>query len=66
MYCQMIGSLMYPMNTRPDIFFSMNNLIKFMTIAKHAVRYLKDTLECGIKYYTNQNTNMHGYVDLDW
>ena len=26
MYCQMIGSLMYLMNKRLDIFFAMNNL----------------------------------------
>ena len=66
MYHQMIGFLMYLMNTRPDIFFAVNNLSQFLTIAKHAVRYLKGTIECGLKYDTNHNTNLHGYVDLDW
>ena len=31
-------------------------------VAKHAVRYLKDTVE----YDTNHKTNLHGYFDLDW
>ena len=31
MYRQMIGSLMYLMNMRPDIFFAMNTLIQFLT-----------------------------------
>ena len=30
-------------------------------VAKHVVRYLKDTVECGLK-----KTNLHGYVDSDW
>ena len=35
-------------------------------VAKHAVRYLKGTVEYGIKYQANQNINLKGYVDLDW
>ena len=35
-------------------------------VAKHAVRYLKGTVEYGIKYDMNQKTNLHGYVDSDW
>ena len=31
MYCQMIGSLMYLTNTRPDICFAMNTLSQFLT-----------------------------------
>ena len=73
MYHQMIGSLMYLTNTRPDIFFAVKILSHFLTdprhahlVAKHAVRYLKGTIECGVKYDTNQKTNLHGYVDSDW
>ena len=48
-YHQMIGSLMYLTNTRPDIFFAMNTLSQFLTdrrhvhliAAKHILRYLK-------------------------
>ena len=35
MYPQMIGSLMYLMNTRPDICFAMNTLIQFLTYLRH-------------------------------
>ena len=73
MYRQMIFSLMFLTNTIPDICFSMNNLIQFLMdlrhdhlVAKHEVRYLKGTFEYGIKYDTDQKTNLHGYVDSDW
>ena len=35
MYHQMIGSLMYLMNTRPDIFFAMNTLSQLLTDSRH-------------------------------
>ena len=46
MYRQMIRSLMYLMNIRPDICFAMNTLIQFLTdpryvhfiAAKHIIR----------------------------
>ena len=66
MYHQMICSLMYLKNTRPDIYFVVNTLRHVhLMVAKHAVSYLKCTVEYGIKYDTNQN-NLEGYVDLDW
>ena len=44
MYHQMIGSLMYLTNRRPDIFFAMNTLRHVhLMVAKHVVRYLKGT-----------------------
>ena len=73
MYHHIIFSLMCLMNVRPDICFVVNNLSQFSTdprhahpVANNAVRYLKGTVECGLKYDTNQKTNLHGYVDLDW
>ena len=46
MYCQMI----YLTNTRPDICFAVNTLRHVhLMVAKHAVRYLKGTVEYGIK-----------------
>ena len=35
MYRQMIGSLMYLMNTRPYIFFAVNTLSQFLTDSRH-------------------------------
>ena len=74
MYRQMIGSLMYLMNTRPDICFAVNTLSQFFTdprhvqliAAKHILRYLKGTIDYGIKYEDNQQINLEVYVDSDW
>ena len=58
---------MYLMNTRPDIGFTMNTLRHVhLMVVKHAMRYLKGTVEYRLKYDMNQNTNLHGYVDSDW
>ena len=48
MYCEMIGSLMYLTNTRPNICFAVNALSQFMCesrqihwiAAKHVLKYL--------------------------
>ena len=37
-----------------------------MIVAKHILRYLKGTVDYGIKYEVNQKINVDGYVDLDW
>ena len=74
MYRQMIGSLMYLMNTRPDICFAVNTLSQFLTVlihvnliaAKNILRYLKGTIDYGLKYDANQKVNLEGYVDSDW
>ena len=64
MYCQMSCSLMYLTNTRPDICFVVNTLRHVhMMVAKHAVRYLKGTIEYGLKYDTNLKINLEVYVD---
>ena len=67
MYRQMIGSLMYLTNTRPDTCFVVNTLryVNLM-VAKHAVRYLKGTIEYGLKYEASQNINLEGTVDSYW
>ena len=74
MYHQMIGSLMCLTNTRPDICFAVNTLSQFLidprhvhlTIAKHILRYLKGTVDYGLKYDTNQKINLEGYLDSEW
>ena len=63
MYCQ----LMYLTNMRPDICFAMNTLRHVhLMVANHAVRYLKGTVDYGLKYEVNQNINLEGYVDSYW
>ena len=74
MYRQMIGSLMYLTNSRPDICFAVNTLSHFLTdprhvhltVANHIMRYLRDTVDYGLKYDVNQKINLHGYIDSDW
>ena len=73
MYHQMIRSLMYLTNTRPNICFAMNTLSQFLIdprhvhliAAKHILRYLRGTIDYGLKYEVNQKINLEGYVDSD-
>ena len=37
-----------------------------MVAAKHNLRYLKGTVDYGLKYEVNQKINLEGYVDSDW
>ena len=55
MYRQMIGFLMYLTYTRPYICFVVDTLRHVHLIAaKHILRYLKGTVDFGIKYKANQ------------
>ena len=62
MYHQMMGSLMYLKNMRPVILFAVNTLSQFLTylrhvhliVANHILRYLKGTVDYGLKYDANQ------------
>ena len=59
---------------RPDICFAVNTLSQFLTDprnvhlidAKHILRYLRGTIDYGLKYEVNENINLEGYVDSDW
>jgi hypothetical protein len=74
LYRQIIGSLMYLTNTRPNICFSMNTLSQFLVepghvhlvFAKHVMRYLKGTLDYGLGYDGDHDFTLSGYNDLDW
>jgi hypothetical protein len=58
LYRQIIRSLMYLTNTRPDICFAVNTLSQYLVepkrvhlvVAKHVMRYLKGTLDFGLCY----------------
>jgi hypothetical protein len=74
LYRQIIGLLMYLTNTRPDICFVVNTLIQFLVEprhvhlvdAKHVMRYLKGTLDCGLSYDGDHDFTLSGYTDSDW
>ena len=65
---------MYLTNTRLDICFAMNTLSQFLTdlrnvhliAAKNILRYLKDTMDYGLKNEAKQKINLEGYEDSDW
>ena len=63
----MYHRLMYLTNTRQYIFFAMNTLRRVhLMVAKHAVRYLKGTVDYGLKYEANQKINLEGYKVSYW
>ena len=37
-----------------------------LIVAKHILRYLKGTVDYGLKYEANQKINLEGYFDSDW
>ena len=72
-YRQIIRSLMYLMNTRPDICFVVNTLSQYLVkprrvhliVAKHVMRYLKGTIDFGKYYDRDHDYRLYGYTDLD-
>jgi hypothetical protein len=69
LYRQMVGSLMYLTNTRHDICFDVNTLSQYMeqprqvhlVAAKYVIRYLKGTLDYGLRYVTDHEFGLYGY-----
>eukprot|EP00253_Pinus_taeda_P027457 PITA_27457 len=74
LYRQLIGSLMYLVNTRPDICFAVNTMSQFMCeprkvhwmAAKHILRYLQGTVDYGLDYRQGDGVRLVGYTDSDW
>jgi hypothetical protein len=74
LYRQLIGSLMYLVNTRPDICYAVNVLSQFMSqprqthwiAAKHVLRYLRGTVGYGLRYASSVDLSLQGYADADW
>jgi hypothetical protein len=74
LYRQIIGSLMYLTNTRPNICFAVNTLSRFLVkprclhlvAAKHVMRYLKGTMDYGLSYDGDHDFTLSGYTDADW
>jgi hypothetical protein len=74
LYRQLIRSLMYLVNTRPDICFVVNTLSHFQveprhdhwTVAKHVLRYICGTLNYGLRYTSSNDIQLHGFTYSDW
>ena len=73
LYRQVIGSLMYLVNSRPDLCFAVNTLSQFMVeprrvhwvAAKHVLRYLAGTVDYGLDYRRSDGVRLIGFMDLD-
>ena len=74
LYRQLIGSLMYLVNTKLDIFYAINSLSQFMVelkrahwvAAKHVLRYLQGTVDYRILYTRSKDIRLSGFTDVDW
>ena len=74
LYIQLIGSLMYLIHLRPDIFYAVSILSQFMTdpkhrhqvVGKHIFRYLRGTIACGLRDASNGGVLLLGYIDSHW
>jgi hypothetical protein len=74
LYRQLIGSLMYLVNTRPDICFVANTHNQFMVeprrvhwvAAKHEFMYLCGTINYGLEYHRGDRVRLVGYINSDW
>ena len=74
LYRQIIGSLMYLTNTRRNICFAVNTLSQYMVNPKHihlvgekhVMRYLKGTLDYGLKYASDGEIRLHGFKNSNW
>jgi hypothetical protein len=68
MYRQIIGSIMCITNTRLDICFSLSQYLVeprrvHLVVARHVMRYLKGTLDCGLSYDGDHDFRLSGYTD---
>ena len=73
-YRQLVGSLMYLVNKRPDICYAVNQLSKamvkptklFWKAGKHVLRYLRGTSGYGLWYRQSDEVKLHGFTDAEW
>eukprot|EP00253_Pinus_taeda_P001731 PITA_01731 len=71
---QLIRSLMYLVNTRPDICYAVNTLSQFIVepkrahwaAAKHVLRYLQGTVDYGLLYTKGKDIRLSGFTDANW
>ena len=74
LYRQLIGSLMYLVNTRSDLCYAINTLSQFImepkrvhwVAAKHSVRYVRGTVNFGLRYTKGNDIELSGFTDADW
>jgi hypothetical protein len=73
-YHHLIGSLMYLVNTRPNICFAVNTRNQYMVEPrsvhwigeKHVLRYIVGSIDYGLDYVRGDGVRLIGYTDPDW
>jgi hypothetical protein len=74
MYRQLIGSLMYLVNTKLDVSFAVSTLSQFMVelrhfhwvATKHVLRYMRGIVGYSLRYVSGGEVRLHGNTDFDW
>ncbi|KAM1012444.1 hypothetical protein ACFX15_041792 [Malus domestica] len=73
-YRKLVGSLLYLTATRPDVMYAASLLARYMHCptnkhygtAKRVLRYVKGTLDYGLKYEKGKKAVLIGFCDSDW
>lgn len=73
-YRQLVGSLQYLTFTRPDIVHAVNKACQHfqaptkadLRAIKRILRYLKGTMEHGIRFFKQSSLRLTGFCDADW
>ena len=74
LYRQLIGPLMYLVNSRSNLCFAVNTLSQFIVeprrvhwvAAKHMLRYLAGTVDYGLDYRRLDGIRLIIFTDSDW
>jgi hypothetical protein len=69
-----VGSLMFLVNMRSEIFYAVNQLSQatvnptklFWKAGKDVLRYLRGTSEYGLWYRKMDEVKLHGFMNADW
>ncbi|OIT38350.1 putative mitochondrial protein, partial [Nicotiana attenuata] len=73
-YRRVLDRLQYLSFNRPDISYAVNKLSQFMqspsdlhwNVVKRVLRYLRGTIQFGLRVSPNCDFNLHMYSDADW
>ncbi|XP_019200258.1 PREDICTED: uncharacterized protein LOC109193886 [Ipomoea nil] len=73
-YRRLAGALQYLTITRPDLSYAVNRLCQFMHtpteehwgLLKRVLRYIKGTLDYGLRISPSRSSDIHAYSDSNW
>ncbi|XP_019179610.1 PREDICTED: uncharacterized protein LOC109174833 [Ipomoea nil] len=73
-YRRIVGALQYLTITRPDLSYAVNRLCQFMhsptdehcLLVKRVLRYVKGTLDYGLRISSSASSTIHAFSDSDW